>query len=391
LSTAQANLFEWKQEVNRRLAEHRSRRNSPVTGPQAVATPQRDGGHSRSAEAAARVAQRFAHAPSYIDMLVDDARTRQAEEAQCAAVATAEEPAAHAEFAAVAEDAPAWESGIPTHAAVADWSSEQPVPVRNAAEPREDSRLFGSNASELMEPPADEWTGTGMTEEMQELEADALHGNLIEFPRELVATRKIRPRLVEGPLAATRSPQLSIFEVDPGTVSTVAEVATVQAAPGWNQADWSGIKLDAQSAGESAQPAGTVAAAVAEIELAPLSRRLLALVVDAALISMAVIAAGAVFAWNASAPLGPRELGVGGAVAFVAATLLYDLLFFSLAHATPGMRYACIGLWTFGNERPTREQRWRRLAAMGLSVLPAGLERLCWHDRLSQTYLKSSF
>lgn len=400
MSTAQANLFEWKQEVNRRLAEHRSRKSSPAVGPQAVSAPQRDNGSSRSAEAAARVAQRFAHAPRYLDMLVDDARNRQAEEAQCAAVETAEVPAVSAGLVAVAEDAPVWESTAEAHApaAVSDWSSAEPIPVRYAAEPREDARLFGGNTSELMEPPAEAWNGTESADEFQDLEAEALQGNLIEFPRELVATRKIRPRLVEGPLAATRSPQLSIFEVDPGTISTAVEAANMQTAAAWNQAEWSGIKLEAHPAAELAPAAAPNA--VAEIELAPLSRRLLALVVDAALISIAVIAAGAVFAWNASAPLGPKEAAFGGVAAFVAATLMYDLLFFSLAHATPGMRYACIGLWTFGNERPTREQRWRRLGAMALSVLPAGLglvwslfdeERLCWHDRLSQTYLKSSF
>lgn len=335
-------------------------------------------------------------------MLVDDARNRQAEEAQCAALATAEEPAAVAEFTAAVEEAPAWESSIETQApaAASDWSSEEPIPVRYAAEPDQGARLFGAHASELMEPPAEGWNGTAGIEEMQDFDAEALQGNLIEFPRELVATRKMRPRLVEGPLAASRSPQLSIFEVDPGAISTAVESAGTEAAPAWNQAEWSGIKLDAHPAHEIAQAAVPAAAEAAEIDLAPLSRRLLALVVDAALISAAVIGAGAMFAWNAAAPLSPKEMGVGAAVAFVAATLLYDLLFFSLAHATPGMRYACIGLWTFSNQRPTREQRWRRLGAMALSVLPAGLglawslfdeERLCWHDRLSQTYLKSSF
>jgi hypothetical protein len=63
------------------------------------------------------------------------------------------------------------------------------------------------------------------------------------------------------------------------------------------------------------------------------------------------------------------------------------------------MRYAQIALTTLSNEQPSREQRQRRLAVMALSVLPVGLgllwslfdeERLCWHDRLSQTYLKSN-
>ena len=32
--------------------------------------------------------------------------------------------------------------------------------------------------------------------------AQPIHANLIEFPREIVATRKVRPRLAEGPLGA---------------------------------------------------------------------------------------------------------------------------------------------------------------------------------------------
>ena len=43
-------------------------------------------------------------------------------------------------------------------------------------------------------------------------------GNLLEFPRQLVAAKKARPRLAEGPLLleeAIRNPQLRIFEVEP--------------------------------------------------------------------------------------------------------------------------------------------------------------------------------
>jgi uncharacterized RDD family membrane protein YckC len=61
------------------------------------------------------------------------------------------------------------------------------------------------------------------------------------------------------------------------------------------------------------------------------------------------------------------------------------------------MRYAGLALCTFDDQLPTREQRYHRLLAMLVSVLPAGLgvawsifdeERLSWHDRLSGTYLR---
>ncbi|HEX8712026.1 MAG TPA: RDD family protein, partial [Terracidiphilus sp.] len=356
MSTSQAGLFEWKQEVNRRLAEHRSRKTSPAAGARAAASAaHRDSGSRRGAEAAARVAERFAHAPCYTDTLVDAARSRRAEETRH--TADPEIPAIADAFEMPAPAAPQREHKVEIHAlpTALETASAGAIPIRQAVEPRENARLFGGSAANLLEPRTSEWSNPIDAEEMPAGESDPMHANLIEFPRELVATRKIRPRLVEGPLAAGRDAQLSIFEVDPETVSTVAEAANATTAADWNAPEWSEIKLEAQPAREIAQAAGSEApAAAVEIELAPLSRRLLALTVDAALIFAAVLGAGAVFAANSSALPGPREMGFAAIAALVVATAFYELLFFSLAHATPGMRYACIGLWTFGNERPTR-------------------------------------
>lgn len=393
LSTAQANLFEWKQEVNRRLAEHRNRKGAPAAGPHVVETEHRSS--SRGAEAAARVAQRFAHAPSYRDILMQQPQAAQAKDTRHVQVAV--KVVAEPMQTAVRPAAP-WASEAEMHAptAVAELNSaEASVPVRHAAEPPDGARLFGGS-EEFVESPAAEWTVADAAE------AEPIHGNLIEFPRELVATRKIRPRLLEGPCAAAPNTQLSIFEVDPEAISIEAEPADMQAAAEWTQPEWSDIKLDAQPAAESAAAEAAAAAAAAaapEIELAPLGRRLLALFVDATLITAAVIAAGAVSAYNATAIPGPREMGISAMFGFVAAAILYELMFLTLAQSTPGMKYAQIVLTTFGNQQPTREQRQRRLAVMALSVLPVGLgllwslfdeERLCWHDRLSQTYLKCS-
>ena len=52
----------------------------------------------------------------------------------------------------------------------------------------------------------------------------------------MVATRKVRPRLAEGPLAGAEfAPQLSILEVDPEDISTepAAAIVDVPAAPEW--------------------------------------------------------------------------------------------------------------------------------------------------------------
>lgn len=389
LSTLQAGLpFEWKQEVNRRIAEHRNRKGAPMTA-RTLSVEHRSTGQ-RAAVAAARVAERFSHAPRYTETLVDDARTvNRAEEAQAA---DAPAPSV-AMFAQPAELAPL-ENGMHQ---VATAERLEPAPSADLHSACAETRLFGGQAAALYEAPAEAWDTMDVAEE-EEVGEEPTHANLIEFPREVVATRKMRPRLVEGPYAASREAQLSIFEVDPEAISTEAPVPAVEQAARWNEPEWSGIKLDAQpepadALAEAAQPA-------VEIELAPANLRLLAMVVDATLIAAAVLAAGAVFALNSASLPGPRAMGIAGAVAFVAIAALYEVLFLTLGSATPGMKYACLGLSTFASEQPTREQRWRRLRAMAVSLLPVGLglvwmlfdeERLSWHDRFSQTYLKSSF
>jgi hypothetical protein len=61
------------------------------------------------------------------------------------------------------------------------------------------------------------------------------------------------------------------------------------------------------------------------------------------------------------------------------------------------MRCARISFCTFDGQIPTRGQLRGRLGALLLSVVPAGLgvawalfddDHLCWHDRLSRTYLR---
>jgi uncharacterized RDD family membrane protein YckC len=343
----------------------------------------------RGAAAAARVAERFSHAPRYTETLVDDARTvSHAEEAR---VADAEVP--EPEIAVVegpAETAPA-EIGINQ---MVTAERHEPAPSADQRAACAETRLFSGQGAALCAAPAEAWDTMSVAEE-ELVEAEQIHANLIEFPREVVATRKMRPRLVEGPYAAPRDAQLSIFEVDPEAISTEAPAVAVEQAARWNEPEWSGIKLDAQP--EPAEELAASAETTAEIELAPASRRLLAVVVDATLIAAAVLAAGALFALNSASLPGPRAMGIAAAAAFVMIAALYEVVFLTLASATPGMKYACIGLSTFASEQPTREQRWRRLRAMAVSLLPVGLglvwmlfdeERLSWHDRFSQTYLR---
>jgi uncharacterized RDD family membrane protein YckC len=94
--------------------------------------------------------------------------------------------------------------------------------------------------------------------------------------------------------------------------------------------------------------------------------------------------------------LAPLALAAGFTFLFL--TTLYQLLFFTFSEATPGMKYARIGLCTFSDENPTRAQMRRRILASLLSACPLGLgllwswidtDRLGWHDRISRMYQRS--
>jgi uncharacterized RDD family membrane protein YckC len=221
-----------------------------------------------------------------------------------------------------------------------------------------------------------------------------IHANLIEFPRELVATRKRRPRRAEGPFAATGAQrQLNIFEVDPDALSTEPEA--VGSTPAWPCPEWSSIKLEAQPMDEPELHDATDSQMV--FQLASISRRLTAALVDGALIGGAIAGAAFVAAANIGHPLTAKIAEISVASAFLLACLLYQALFLALGEATPGMKCAGISLCTFDGQSTTAARSRRRLGALLLSVLPLGLgvawalfddDHLCWHDHLSKTYLR---
>ncbi len=274
-----------------------------------------------------------------------------------------------------------------------------------------------------------------------------IFANLIEFPRPMVAARRARPRRAEGPLADSDSaPQLSIFEVDPAAISTAPLPATEDpsAPPSWMRTEWpasadewlpaqdsdvmplarhytpttSVVDVEAPIASPGVATESSVdaqrweelsadfrpedeaaarSASAPAIDVAPLSRRMLAIVVDGAL-SAAVLVLGALIAVpHVSQPPGMRVLALGAVAVFLAAGIAYHTCFFTLFRATPGMRYAGIEIDTLSGSLPGRKRRWLRLIAMLLSLLPLGLgfvwvlfddNNLAWHDRLSGTYLR---
>jgi len=214
----------------------------------------------------------------------------------------------------------------------------------------------------------------------------------------MVATRRMRPRRAEGPLADTPAqPQLSIFEVDPGSISTeAAPEADEPAAPVWMRAEESTSRFEPQPV-ESLREEAAPRTKQGSIKLAPLNRRLMALVVDASLILAAFLSFALLIVSRAGHLPGPRTIELTAALALLFFGAAYQALFVALTRATPGMRYAGIALCTFEGQLPSQVQRCMRLAALILSVLPLGLglvwalfdeDRLMGHDRLSKTYLR---
>ena len=264
-----------------------------------------------------------------------------------------------------------------------------------------------------------------------------LPANLIEFPRQLVASRKARPRLAEGPLreegeAAPGDGQLRIFEVDAAQISTHPDetaVATPQWTSIWLDTPREAVERDYRTdfehevdqAGDAiAEPIGR---SVPAVQAAPIVRRIMAGGIDLGIVIAGVLVSATAFvaiadrsiAWPASGSMSqtarvvaasiasqtgmqPSQVGIIGGVAWVFLVLTYHTLFFWFSDATPGMRCARIGLCTFSDENPTRRAVRRRLGAMLFSACALGLgfvwalldeERLTWHDRIMRMYLRS--
>lgn len=394
----------WKLEVNRRVADHMSRKNA-TAGDAEMHNGGRQPRAGRAAQAAARVAARYANAPSYSQVLAEEARAamRAAEAAQMAA------EDAHAAVQMVLDEleAAAPQAKNEPHLAVESYNAIQPA-IETAAgtvaasgtqlrAPQGAQRLRDDGS----EGAVIEWHDMVLPEadgRIQGAQVQTGGANLIQFPREMVATRRLRPRRVEGPLAATESgPQLSIFEVDPGAISLEPAIAPAneQAAPEWMRAERAAAVAEPQPQVEKVASSRVHEPVV--VDLAPASRRWLSTLVDGTLTLVGFLAVVMLATWSGAVFSSLRVAEVCGALMLLLVTAGYQMAFFSLMKATPGMWYAGIGLCTLDGKVPMKNQRYARLVALLLSVLPMGLglawalfdeDRLTWHDRLSGTYLR---
>lgn len=269
---------------------------------------------------------------------------------------------------------PWWDDAPSTHCAPADANAEmQPAPETQseieAAQEHEPAQPYGSyDAVEYSTPQP----------EAENYE----RAPLAPFPRISGPIRKIiefpRFQTRHGELAEPIADQLRIFEaVEELLPPTPSHLSEIEIAP--------------------EEPAHVF---VSELEIpiqtAPVPQRAYAAAVDAAL----MIAASMIFVVSAqffatSLPM-TKPLLATSAMCLLLLLVIYYGLALSFTRSTPGMQASGLRLMTFAGEPPsTALLRWRALAivlsfaALGMGFLWALIDddRLCWHDRITHTYL----
>ncbi len=196
-------------------------------------------------------------------------------------------------------------------------------------------------------------------------------GKIIEFPRscavppvpldELAEPVTDRPRILEAPAVAPPPPALG------GITIEAPERQEAEKRPG--------IDIPLQSA--------------------PLGRRIFAAIIDGIVIAAASALCGFIFSKVSAVPppLQLVELAAGVPCLLWA---VYQYLLIVYSASTPGLRLARLELTNFDGKTTTRRiRRWRVLASF-LSTAALGMgyawvfldeDSLCWHDRITHTYL----
>ena len=198
------------------------------------------------------------------------------------------------------------------------------------------------------------------------------NGKIIEFPRscavppvpldELAEPVTDRPRILDAPAVAPPPPALG------GITIEAPERKEAEKRPG--------IDIPLQSA--------------------PLGRRIFAAMIDGIVITAASALCGVIFS-KVSAVRPPTVQLVEFAVAVPCLLwAVYQYLLIVYSASTPGLRLARLELTNFDGKTTTRRiRRWRVLASF-LSTASLGMgyawvfldeDSLCWHDRITHTYL----
>ena len=132
------------------------------------------------------------------------------------------------------------------------------------------------------------------------------------------------------------------------------------------------------------------------LQAAPMSRRVLAGSIDAVMVASAFVLFAYIF-FRVTAIAPPLQLAATTSIILTAVFwTAYQYLLLVHTGTTPGLRLARLQLSRFdGTAVPKKTRRWRVLAAV-LSGLSLALgyawcfldeDRLCWHDRITRTYM----
>jgi len=130
----------------------------------------------------------------------------------------------------------------------------------------------------------------------------------------------------------------------------------------------------------------------------PISQRVMAGMVDLAVTAVGVAVFAAVAYKVLDGPHLSKPLVLGLVAGAVVLWTAYEYLFVVHAGKTLGMMAARVRIATFKGKAPTMRQRRHRVLGLFLSSLSMGMglmwafvdvDGLCWHDRLSHTYLAS--
>jgi uncharacterized RDD family membrane protein YckC len=132
------------------------------------------------------------------------------------------------------------------------------------------------------------------------------------------------------------------------------------------------------------------------LQAAPMGRRLLAGTIDSLFVITAFVGFAYIF-FRITAIVPPLQQGAGISVSLIALFwIAYQYFLIVHAGTTPGLKLAHLQLSRFdGTTVPRRTRRWRVLASV-LSGLSLALgyawcfldeDRLCWHDRITRTYM----
>jgi uncharacterized RDD family membrane protein YckC len=239
------------------------------------------------------------------------------------------------------------------------FADEEEYPVPGTEDPVASARY---EADEDLAPAAE--TAPPEVEEPSE-------SNLIEFPR--LPLLPVMPPSFEE-LAEPMIGRPRILDV-PEEVESRAPLADIDVAP---EEDLTAIGFELP------------------LLVASMSRRVVAGMTDAFI----VLAAGGVFVAIVTKTGVPTPHDkTGFLLALVVPGLfwaIYQYLFLVYAGTTPGMQVARLQLVTFDGDRVRRRTRRGRALAMVLSSLSLGLgviwalldeDTLCWHDRITRTYV----